>query len=73
MIELDENFTLELRFDPFAFEQPSNIIVSPNTTTVDIIDIEGIIINTISISLKIYYDNSIWSGDRLLEYFLRCE
>jgi hypothetical protein len=74
VIELDENFTLELRFfDSFALEQLSNINISPNTTTVDIIDIEGIVINTISNSLKVHYDNSTWSGDRLLEYFLRCE
>ena len=48
--ELDEeNFTLELRFDPF-FTIPTfgdlpllNIILSPNTTTIDITDNEGII------------------------------
>ena len=45
LFEVDvENFILELQFDPFAFESPSNIILSPNTTTVDIIDNEGIII-----------------------------
>ena len=44
IFELDESFTLELRFDPFALEPPSNVILSPNTTTVDVIDNEGIII-----------------------------
>jgi hypothetical protein len=77
LFELDQNFTLELRFDPFALEPPSNVILFPNTTTVDITDNEGIIIiiNTIPICLKACYnnDNSIWSGDRLLEYFLHCE
>ena len=38
IFELDESFTLELRFDPFALEPPSNVILSPNTTTVDVID-----------------------------------
>ena len=43
VFEADENFTLELRFDPFAFEPPpSNIILRPNTTAVDIIDNKGI-------------------------------
>ena len=43
MVELDESFTLELRFDPFARELPSltNVILSPNTTTVDVVDNEG--------------------------------
>ena len=41
--ELDvEDFTLELRFDPFAAAPPSNVILCPNLTTVDIIDNEGI-------------------------------
>ena len=44
IFELDESFTLELRFDPFALKPPSNVILSPNTTTVDVIDNEGIII-----------------------------
>jgi hypothetical protein len=39
---LDENFRLELRFFPFALE-PSNVILSPNTTTIDIMDNEGIL------------------------------
>jgi hypothetical protein len=38
---LDENFRLELRFDPSTLEPPSNVILSPNTTTVDIMDNEG--------------------------------
>ena len=45
LFELDhmvEDFTLELRFDPFAFSPPSNVILHPNTTTVDIVDNEGI-------------------------------
>jgi hypothetical protein len=73
LFELDEIFTLELIFGPLA--PPSNVILSPNTTTVDVMDNDGIIfiIDTIPISLKVHYDNSIWSGDRLLEYFLRCE
>ena len=52
MFEFDESFTLELRFDPSALELPSDVILSPNTTTVDIIDNEGI--KTIPISLKVY-------------------
>ena len=44
IVERDESFTLELRFDPFAFDSPSNIVLSPNTTTVNITDIEGIIL-----------------------------
>ena len=36
-----EDFTLELRFDPFAFEPPSNVILSPNVSTVEIIDDDG--------------------------------
>ena len=51
IFEADENFALELRFDPFALEPPpSNVILCPNTTAVDIIDNEGI--KTIPISLK---------------------
>ena len=42
--EPNESFTLmELRFDPSALEPPLNVILSPNTTTVDVIDNEGII------------------------------
>ena len=52
LFEFDESFTLELGFDPFAFEPPSNVILHPNTTTIDIIDNEGI--KTIPISLKVY-------------------
>ena len=37
-----ENFILELRFDPFEVSQLSNLILSPNTTTVEIINDEGI-------------------------------
>ena len=44
-----ENFALELRFDPFfiplledAYLQSPNIILSPNTTTIEIMDNEGI-------------------------------
>ena len=54
IFERDESFTLELRFDPFALELPSNVILSPNTTTVDVIDNEGIItINIIPISFRL--------------------
>ena len=52
LFEFDESFTLELGFDPFAFEPPSNVILHPNTTIVDIIDDEGI--KTIPSSLKVY-------------------
>ena len=39
LLELDvEDFTLELRFDPFAFSQPTNVILSPNVSTVEILD-----------------------------------
>ena len=38
-LELDvEDFTLELRFDPFALFQPSNVILSPNICTIEILD-----------------------------------
>ena len=33
-----EDFTLELRFDPFALEPPSNVILNPNVSTVKIRD-----------------------------------
>ena len=40
LFELDvENFTLELRFDPFAFEPPSDVILRPNISVVNILDI----------------------------------
>ena len=43
LFELDvEDFTLELRFDPFEMPPPSNVIFHPNTTTIDIVDNEGI-------------------------------
>ena len=36
LFELDvEDFTLELRF---AFQQPSNVILSPNVSTIEIVD-----------------------------------
>ena len=39
LFELDvEDFTLELRFDPFALEPPSNVILNPNVSTVKIRD-----------------------------------
>ena len=39
LLELDvEDFTLELRFDPFALEPPSNVILRPNVSTIEIID-----------------------------------
>ena len=39
LFELDvEDFTLELRFDPFAISPPSNVILSPNVSTVKILD-----------------------------------
>ena len=42
LLELDvEEFTLELRFDPFALQQPSDVILSPNVSTVDILDDDG--------------------------------
>ena len=37
-----EDFILELRFDPLALEPPpSNVILSPNVSTVNIIDDDG--------------------------------
>ena len=54
VFELDESFTLELRFDPFA--PPSNVILSPNATTVDIIDNEGIIIIINTILIPVCYN-----------------
>ena len=41
--ELDvEDFTLELRFDPFALDPPpSNVELSPNVSTIEIIDDDG--------------------------------
>ena len=44
IVERDESFTLELIFDSFVSDSPSNIVLSPNTTTVNITDIEGIIL-----------------------------
>ena len=42
LLELDaEDFTLELRFDPFALQLPSNVILSPNVSTVHILDDDG--------------------------------
>ena len=39
LFELDvENFTLELRFDPFVISPPSNVMLHPNISTVDIRD-----------------------------------
>ena len=37
-----EDLILELRFDPFELSHPSNLILSPNTTTIEIINDEGI-------------------------------
>ena len=43
LFELDvEDFTLELRFDPLALEPPpSNVILRPNISTVEILDDDG--------------------------------
>ena len=42
LLELDvEDFTLELRFDPFALLRPSNVILSPNVSTIKIFDDDG--------------------------------
>ena len=39
LFELDvEDFTLELRFDPFVISLPSNVILRPNVSTVEILD-----------------------------------
>ena len=39
LFELDvEDFTLELRFDPYAISPPSNVILSPNVSTIEILD-----------------------------------
>ena len=41
LFELDvENFTLELRLDPFS-PRPSNVILRPDVATVDILDDDG--------------------------------
>ena len=41
LFELDvEDFTLELRFDPFL-APPSNVILNPNVSTVEIEDNDG--------------------------------
>ena len=41
LFELDvEDFTLELRFDPFG-QPPSNVILSPNVSTIEILDNDG--------------------------------
>ena len=41
LFELDvEDFTLELRFNPFAPEPP-NVILSPNVSTIEILDDDG--------------------------------
>jgi hypothetical protein len=37
-MEDTESFSLELRFDPFALEPPSNVILSPNVSVVTISD-----------------------------------
>ena len=42
LFEVDvEDFTLELRFDPFVLEPPANVILNPNVSTVEIIDDDG--------------------------------
>ena len=62
VFELDESFILELMifdpfpFDPCAFEPLSNVILSPNATTVDIIDNEGIIIIINTILIPVCYN-----------------
>ena len=39
LLELDiEDFALELRFDPFALQLPSSVILSPNISTIEILD-----------------------------------
>ena len=39
LLELDvEDFTLELRYDPFALEPPSNVILRPSVSTIEIVD-----------------------------------
>ena len=41
LFEFDvEDFTLELRFDPFG-QPPSNVILSPNVSTIEILDDDG--------------------------------
>ena len=35
-----EDFTLELRFDPFG-QPPSNVILSPDVATIEILDDDG--------------------------------
>ena len=37
-----EDFTLELRFDPFSLEPPSNVLIlCPNISTITILDDDG--------------------------------
>ena len=48
VLELDaEDFTLELRFDPFMFQRPSNVILSPNISTIDTLDNDSKIVTII--------------------------
>jgi hypothetical protein len=35
-----EHFALELRFDPFEHERPSNVTLRPNVSVVNILDID---------------------------------
>ena len=41
LFEYTENFDLELRFDPFIAQPPSEIILRPNVSTISILDDGG--------------------------------
>ena len=46
LFEVDvENFILELRFDPFALELPSNVILHPDVSAIEILDDDGKLYN----------------------------
>ena len=38
-----ENFTLELRFNPFEHQRPSNVVLVPSVSVVNILDVGKII------------------------------
>jgi hypothetical protein len=51
-MEDTESFSLELGFDPFALESPSNVILSPNVSVITISDDDD------EPTAGIYYDNN---------------
>lgn len=74
--ELDvENFTLELR----TADSSVLTIVSPNTTTINIIDNEGTIailmtiLSHITVCIYVCNNSGFWCCDWFPEHFLYCE